>query len=231
MWFCEVVQPERVEGLLCQHPVDHVRLLTSQQVNGDESITDGLNPPHPFAVVRTSVFDPVRIHPSRVETPPQETYRFTFVRMPVLVRAADTGRVWIAVDGDDMTRAVALEAEAKPDALGPARPRMNRGFILLAGVIVIPAALALVFNSWGPLTESSAFRMAASTVAGQTIAILSAVVVLILTVKRGYGPASVIAFTVIVVVVATAALSNIASAGDILISRLDLVRETYLLNQ
>lgn len=43
------------------------------------------------------------------------------------------------------------------------------------GVIVMPLALSAALNSYGPLTEDGAIRMAFATVAGQTIAILSVI--------------------------------------------------------
>lgn len=79
-------------------------------------------------------------------------------------------------------------------------------------------------------TEASAFRMAAATVVGQTIAILSAIVVVVVTIKPGYGTVAVLTMTVIAVAVTVMAFDSIAGAGDLLLSRLQLVRETNLLN-
>lgn len=125
-----------------------------------------------------------------------------------------------------MTIALASDAPS----VVPRRRPMSRGLILLLGAIVVPVALSVVFNSWGPLTEESALRMAAATVAGHTISILSAIVALVLTVRRGYALPAVLAFTLIAVVIALTSLSNIAAAGDLLVSRLELVGETNLLN-
>ena len=115
--------------------------------------------------------------------------------------------------------------------------RPSRRGILLAGVLGVPLVLLLAFNSYGPLTEESALRMAFATVAGQTVAILSALAALAVTVaRRRVTPASdyrlqVILFAVIVAVVVLYASEILANAGDVLLSRLDLVAETDLLNR
>ncbi|WP_349309841.1 hypothetical protein [Microbacterium sp. MM2322] len=58
--------------------------------------------------------------------------------------------------------------------------------MFVAGVVVVPLALILsVFNSWGPLTEESAVRMAFAQVAGGPVAILSALAFVVLTIRRG----------------------------------------------
>lgn len=111
------------------------------------------------------------------------------------------------------------------------RRPVSRAVVLILGCVIIPAALALALNSWGPLTDESAVRMFAATVAGQTIAILSAIVALVMTVKRTSRPAVIVGFAVIVLVVVTQSLSVIDSAGDMLFTRLDRVAEVDMLNR
>jgi len=109
--------------------------------------------------------------------------------------------------------------------------RLSSGGILVLGVIAIQFALTVVFNSYGPLTEDSAIRMAFATVAGQTIAILTAVAVLAIALYRRAALAEVAVLVVIVVAVTLAAMASMMSAGEVLLNNLDLVAETDLLNR
>lgn len=111
------------------------------------------------------------------------------------------------------------------------RPRrVGRGTVLLLGVILVPMALNVVFNSYGALTVDGALRMAFATVAGQTLAIVSAITALVLTVKRRYAWPAIVAFTIITAMVIVWAFGNIAAAGDTLLSRLDIIAEVNELN-
>jgi Co/Zn/Cd efflux system component len=111
------------------------------------------------------------------------------------------------------------------------RPRLvGRSTVLILGVLVIPFALSVALNSYGPLTVHTALRMAFATVAGQTIAILGAIAALALAIKRGYAWPAIIAFGLIAVVITTWAIGSMASAGTLLIDRLDLVAEVDQLN-
>jgi hypothetical protein len=106
-----------------------------------------------------------------------------------------------------------------------------RQFILFAGVIVIPLTLSLVFNSWGAITVESAITMAFASVAGQTIAIVAAVTVVVVSLVRKGARSSLLLSVVVAIVVVSAALSNMAHAGDLLQQRLVLIAETDLLNR
>jgi hypothetical protein len=107
----------------------------------------------------------------------------------------------------------------------------TRQFILFAGVIVIPLALSLVFNSWGALTVESAITMAFASVAGQTIAILAAVAIVVSSVVRKQGTSSLVLSLIVALVVISLAISSMASAGDLLQQRLALIAEVDLLNR
>lgn len=109
--------------------------------------------------------------------------------------------------------------------------RLSSGGILVLGVLAIQFALTVVFNSYGPLTEESAIRMAFATVAGQTIAILTAIAVLAIALYRRATLAEVAVLGVIVVAVTLAATASMESAGELLLNRLDLVAETDLLSR
>lgn len=119
--------------------------------------------------------------------------------------------------------------ESRPAA--KRRRPISRAVVLLLGVLVIPVALTAVFNSYGPLTEAGALRMAAATVAGQTIAILSAVTAVVLTVKRRYALPAILAFVVIAAAVTAGAIMNVTAAGELLLQRLDLIAEIAQLNR
>ena len=119
-------------------------------------------------------------------------------------------------------------AESNPTVKPPRR--ISRGAVLLLGVILVPTVRNVVFNSYGALTVDGALRMAFATVAGQTIAILSAITALLLTVKRRYAWPAIVAFTIITAVVTVWAFGNIATAGDTLLNRLDVIAEVNELN-
>ncbi len=119
----------------------------------------------------------------------------------------------------------------EPTARTRPRPRISRGFVLALGVVVIPIGLSAVANSYGPLTAESAWRMAAASVAGQTIAILSGVTAVVLTITRRYAWPAILAMLVIAAVITVTALSGMAAAGDLLMTRLDSVADVDLLNR
>ena len=109
--------------------------------------------------------------------------------------------------------------------------RLRRRGILFVGLIVIPFALSAILNSYGALTEENAIRMAFASVAGQTIAILSVIATVVLTVRRRAGVNQIVLFVVIAIVVTTGALNAMSNAAELLLTRLDLVAETNLLNR
>lgn len=122
------------------------------------------------------------------------------------------------------------ETVATPPA-GPqvSRARVSRGLVLIVGVIFIPMALNLIFNSWGPLTHETAMRMAFATVAGQTIAILSVIVTLAMTtLTRCWRQLPT--FIVIALLVFGAASATMGTAADTLSSRLTIVDQVSRLN-
>ncbi|MEV8370052.1 hypothetical protein [Microbacterium sp. NPDC064584] len=112
------------------------------------------------------------------------------------------------------------------------RPRrISRGAVLVVGVFVLPFLLKVALNSYGALTVDGALRMAFATVAGQTIAILSAIVAIVLTVTRRYAWPATVAFVIIGIVITQFAVGTIASAGDLLLDRLDKIAEVDQLNR
>lgn len=109
--------------------------------------------------------------------------------------------------------------------------RISNTTILLLGVVVIPFALSAALNSYGPVTVDSALRMAASAVAGQTIAILSVVTATVIAIKRRYSVMTILATVLIAAVVTVFAVSTMATAGDLLLTRIDSVTEINTSNR
>lgn len=103
--------------------------------------------------------------------------------------------------------------------------RFGNTTILILGVVVIPFALVAALNSYGPVTIDGALRMAAATVAGQTIAILSVTTATVIAIKRRYSVKKVLATVVIAFLVTSSAVSTMATAGDDLLIRIDLITE------
>ncbi|WP_345800400.1 hypothetical protein AAIB33_13095 [Microbacterium sp. AZCO] len=121
-------------------------------------------------------------------------------------------------------------AAAEQSPLVRRRGRIGRGTVLIVGVVLIPWALALAFNNYGPLTVDGAIQMAFATVAGQTVAIISAVTAFVLTVRRRYAWPAVVALGIIAALITFSAFSMMASAGDTLVDRLGAVAEADQLN-
>lgn len=108
--------------------------------------------------------------------------------------------------------------------------RVSRGLVLIVGVILVPMALSVVLNSYGALTVDGALRMAFATVAGQTIAILSAIATVVLTITQRRPWPSLVFFLGVGAFITLAALSTMGSAGDLLLTRLDLIADVDRLN-
>lgn len=107
---------------------------------------------------------------------------------------------------------------------------VNRRMVLIIGAILIPFALSAIFNSYSPLTEETALRMAFAGVAGQTIAILSAVAIVVMTIRRRLF-VQLPVMAVIAALVIAAAVGTMTTQGTLLVQRLDRVAETALLNE
>lgn len=84
--------------------------------------------------------------------------------------------------------------------------------LLLLGVIVIPAALALLTTSSEAPDAEAHLRMAFATVAGQTIAIVTVVGLLIASIVRRLSIGAVLANALIAVIVISLAATGIGNA-------------------
>ena len=122
------------------------------------------------------------------------------------------------------------QSTVEPTAIAAPRRPVSRAIVFVVGVLVIPFAISAIFNGYGALTVDSAFRMHAATIAGQTIAILTAVLVVGLTIRRRYALPAILAVSLIAMLVTAHAFGAIESSGDLLLTRLDLIAETDRLN-
>lgn len=122
-----------------------------------------------------------------------------------------------------------IAEQGSPAAPRP-RQRLRPIAVLLLGVFIVPLAFTVTFNSWGALTEDSALRMAFAAVAGQVIAVLSGLLVVGIAWKRRYRPTHIAVLVAIAVAITINSFGVVSSAGDLLLSRLDLIAETDLLN-
>jgi uncharacterized membrane protein len=111
------------------------------------------------------------------------------------------------------------------------RRRVSRATVLVLGVVVVPVSLGLLLNSYGPLTEQTAVRMAFATVAGQTVAVMSSIAAVVITVKRRLGGGGIVLFLAIAALITLTAIAAVTEASSTLLVRLDLVDETNLLNR
>ncbi|WP_270351993.1 hypothetical protein [Microbacterium testaceum] len=102
------------------------------------------------------------------------------------------------------------------------RRRLSRALILIAGVVLIPFALALIFTSYHTVTEESAVRQTFALVAGQTIAILTAIAVVVVTaVERRWRELPL--FVLIALAVISSAVSSLTRTGEQLLQLLSTV--------
>jgi Co/Zn/Cd efflux system component len=102
------------------------------------------------------------------------------------------------------------------------RRRPSRALILIAGAVLIPLVLALIFTSYHTVTEESAVRQAFALVAGQTIAMLTAIAVVVVTaVERRWRELPL--FVVIALAVISSAVSSLTRTGEQLLQLLSTV--------
>jgi uncharacterized membrane protein YdjX (TVP38/TMEM64 family) len=106
----------------------------------------------------------------------------------------------------------------------------RRRFVLIMSLFVIPIALSASLNSYAPLTVDSALRMAFASVAGQTIAIIGALVALVITLTSRRSLPGVIFFALVALLVTVNAVSAMSGTGQLLLDRLDLIAETAALD-
>ena len=110
---------------------------------------------------------------------------------------------------------------ARP-AAGPRLRGYQAGAALLVGVIIVPFALSVIFNSYSSPDSAAYVRTAFASVAGSTIAIATVIVLLAHRLIRRSAPSSIGLFGVIAVVVTLWQLQVIASAARFLLNGLGL---------
>src|SRR3954453_14651938 len=101
-----------------------------------------------------------------------------------------------------------------------------RGFsaagILVTGVVLIPMALGIIFNSWAAPDADAYVRMAFAQVAGVTIAIGTVVGLVVQRIARRSPIRDTVWFGLIAVVVIAWQVSNLARTADFLLTGLGL---------
>ena len=105
------------------------------------------------------------------------------------------------------------DVATRPDTTS--RRKLSAPVLLVGGVVVVPTLLTFVFNSWEAPDAEAFVRMAFASVAGATIAIVTALAVLISRIRERFSTVAV--FAVIAVVVIYYSLSAIDRAGAFLL--------------
>ena len=108
------------------------------------------------------------------------------------------------------------DVATRPDTTS--RRKSSAPVVLVGGVVVVPTLLTFVFNSWEAPDAEAFVRMAFASVAGATIAIVTAVAVLISRIRERFSTVAV--FAVIAVVVVYYSVSAIDRAGVFLLTGL-----------
>lgn len=99
-----------------------------------------------------------------------------------------------------------------------------RGFssaiVLVIGVLIVPMAITVAFNSWTPPDAHDYVRMAFAQVAGAVVAMTTAVGLFIHRVVRRSPLGETISFGAIAAVIVAWQVSNLSFAADMLLQRL-----------
>ncbi|MCJ1712149.1 hypothetical protein MT344_13275 [Clavibacter michiganensis subsp. phaseoli] len=104
------------------------------------------------------------------------------------------------------------------DARPPVRPRLLPApLILLCGLVLVPAAIALAANSWTSPDAAAYVRMAFATVAGVIVAVASVLVLLVDRLVKRAPAGTMVALTIVALLWAA---STLASTSDLLLQRL-----------
>lgn len=98
----------------------------------------------------------------------------------------------------------------------------SSGFILVGGVLLVPLVLVVLTTSYDAPDDLAYVRMAFAQVAGATIAIATAVGLLVQRVLRRSPLRDIAWFAFIAVVVSAWQLSTMANAAETLLTRLAL---------
>lgn len=99
---------------------------------------------------------------------------------------------------------------------------LSSGLMLVVGVLLIPLALTLAFNSWTPPDAQDYVRMAFAQVAGSVIGMATAVGLVIHRILRRSPPSDIIWFGAIAIVIVAWQISALSAAADLLLQRLSL---------
>lgn len=98
----------------------------------------------------------------------------------------------------------------------------SAGVILVLGVLLIPMAIGVVFNSYSNPDADAYVRMAFAQVAGATIAMITVLGLVLHRVVRRSPIGTIAWFAFIAVVVISWQAAGLARAADLLLTRLGL---------
>jgi hypothetical protein len=89
--------------------------------------------------------------------------------------------------------------------------------ILLCGLVLVPAAIALAANSWTSPDATAYVRMAVASVAGTVVAVASVLVLLVDRLVKRAPAGTMVALAIVALLWAS---STLASTSDLLLQRL-----------
>jgi xanthine/uracil permease len=99
----------------------------------------------------------------------------------------------------------------------------SAGVILVVGVVLVPMALGLIFNSSSAPDAAAYVRMAFAQVAGATIAIITVLGLLLHRIVRRSPFITIAWFAFIALIIGSWQLSAINGAAELLLTRLSAV--------
>ncbi|RIJ54165.1 hypothetical protein [Clavibacter phaseoli] len=104
------------------------------------------------------------------------------------------------------------------DARPPVRGRLLPApLILLCGLVLVPAAIALAADSWTSPDATAYVRMAFASVAGTVVAVASVLVLLVDRLVKRAPAGTMVALTIVALLWAS---STLAETSDLLLQRL-----------
>lgn len=90
----------------------------------------------------------------------------------------------------------------------------------MVGVVLIPIALGLIFNSWAAPDDEAYIRMAFAQVAGATVAIITSVALVVQRIIRRRAIGDIAWFALIAIVITAWQFANLSHAVDFLLTGL-----------
>ncbi|MGN8027793.1 hypothetical protein [Microbacterium sp. 22242] len=105
----------------------------------------------------------------------------------------------------------------------PKSPRKRlilQTILITTGTVLLPIAIAFIFNSWVSPTPAAAIRMSFATVIGQTISMSTAIIAAVLGFTWGKRNTTSYVVATLAVAIVIFSVGNINRAADVLLLRL-----------